>query len=84
MFALSDGNSRTTRAVFPRDEEELSFTKVELEVMSSCPSEMSARHSEMRVATWVSEDGGKERNSWVLSALQLKRIHVMWLRSLVI
>ena len=36
--------------------------------MHRCPSEISARHYEMRVATWVADDGGKERNSWALSA----------------
>lgn len=48
-------------AIFPQDEEESSFTKVKLEVIST-------KHQEIHTPTWVSEDGGKERNSWVSSA----------------
>ena len=35
------------RTVFPRDEEELEFSKVEFEVMSRCPSRDVCRHIEM-------------------------------------
>ena len=41
------------KAVFPRDEEDFSYTNVELEVEAAVPAEMSAKHSEMGVATWM-------------------------------
>ena len=40
------------RAVFPGDEEEFTFTKVEFKVMRSCPSTGVCQYSEMHVATW--------------------------------
>ena len=54
------------RAVFP-GMEEFSFIKTDFEVMCSCPSG-DVFQTEMYVATWVLEDEGKERNSWVSSA----------------
>ena len=52
------------RTIFQRDEEEL---MIELEVMQSCPSkDVCLRDADCN----VSEDGGKERNSSLLSAYQ--------------
>ena len=58
---LDSGWQVHVRTVYPQDEEEFSFMKVELEVMRSCPS--GDAHCK-----WVSEDGRTERNSWMSSA----------------
>ena len=51
------------------DEEEVSFTKVEFEVMKSCPSgDVCQTFQDVRPSVGVGGGWGKERHSWVSSA----------------
>ena len=61
FLAVSEGNTLTSSTVTDRSMrrqsfpgmKDFSYTNIELEVEAAVPAEMSAKHSEMGVATWV-------------------------------
>jgi hypothetical protein len=76
FFALWEGNTMElstmmerswSRQAFPGRKSSSILSRLSLRCSVDIQVEISARHAEMGVATWVSE-GGKEKSSRVLSA----------------
>ena len=77
VLAVYEDDIVTSLTVTDRSMHEQSFPgikrsslllRLSLRLCAAVQTEVSARHAEMCIPMWVSEEWEKERNSWVLSA----------------